>query len=123
MVPTLDYLDASGVCWHQEYADTRLLLVSASPNGEPTQQRNAGRVELVTGDQPSAGLEHAHSGGQTAARRRTEFGLDAQMVYECAFCDRVARDSLDQMMRPTRAQREERVRDVLHGQDERSGGV
>src|SRR5580704_13153506 len=97
MIPAFDYLDTCRVGRYQPDSDTRCFLVRAPPYCEPAQQRDAGRIELVARNQPAVGLHRGGSSRKTPACGCAEFRLDAQMIYERALFDCVAKNPFDQM--------------------------
>ncbi|MDR8763744.1 hypothetical protein FEP90_05465 [Burkholderia multivorans] len=128
MIPAFDHADPCVVhvriAPDEEHADTRLRFVGARPHGQPAQRRNAGAVQLVTGQPPAVAVATRDRIGQPAARRRTERRLDAQRVDQCAVGDRAVEHRAPHLRGPAVVGPAERaVLQICHRQDERGGRV
>ena len=98
VVPARHHANAGRVARHQEEAGARRrFVVGAAPDREPVQPLDAGGVELVAVDLPSIAFAPRRGRGQAAARRRTERGLHAQGIDQCALAHRIAQHALAQV--------------------------
>ncbi len=121
MVPGLLDDDAGRVGPDQPAANQGFGVVGTGPDHEPGQGRGAGGVDLAATDPPAFGRAAGDGGGQSAAGRCAQVGLDPQRVDQGAVADRLADHPLLQVFGPARAALHRGVEQVLHDQHQRGG--
>ncbi|EEF23618.1 conserved hypothetical protein [Ricinus communis] len=119
MIPRFAEADAGRVAMHEPCADARRRLIRAGPYGEPRQPRAACRVELAAVQYPVIAFLFADGARQSAARRRTQFRLDAQRIDERAALDSVARNAFLECDRPVGIRLQTQMVEALHHDDQR----